>query len=361
MVITQEGGDVMTFQLGSPLLDACVLAILVKEDAYGYTLTQKVKEVIDISESTLYPILRRLQKENCLTTYDQPYQGRNRRYYRITKEGDKRYHFYQKEWEQYKTQIDQLLGGKPNFAFEIHEKKIITEKSQKMITGEEKLDGFSRLELEADYANISIVEGDEYKVSYALNKEPVITQNGNCLSIKDSAKGFSINFGFTTNEDKTITITIPKEQKDLDIKAVVEAGDVTVKGVSINNGSYDLEYGQFDMKDCEANIIALQLESGSCSITDSTLDGFQGELEYGDTYIQNCTMNKIDVDSESGDANVDISGNLPDYSIQLDVEVGEVTVNGKKEAHSIRTSGDDSSKAIHVESEYGEVDITVEP
>ena len=49
----------MVFQLGSPLLDACVLAVLSDGDTYGYVLTQKVRQVIDISESTLYPVLRR--------------------------------------------------------------------------------------------------------------------------------------------------------------------------------------------------------------------------------------------------------------------------------------------------------------
>ena len=101
----------MTYQLATPLLDACVLAIVDQEDAYGYTLTQKVKEIVDISESTLYPVLRRLQKENYLTTYDQPYQGRNRRYYRITEEGVEKLKFYKSEWESYKSNIDALLGG----------------------------------------------------------------------------------------------------------------------------------------------------------------------------------------------------------------------------------------------------------
>lgn len=101
----------MTYQLAAPLLDACVLGVLAKEDAYGYTLTQKVMEVVDISESTLYPVLRRLQKEECLVTYDQPYQGRNRRYYRITEPGKERLSFYRQEWELYKEKIDTLLGG----------------------------------------------------------------------------------------------------------------------------------------------------------------------------------------------------------------------------------------------------------
>ncbi|MFJ7731085.1 PadR family transcriptional regulator [Lysinibacillus sp. NPDC097231] len=103
----------MTFQLGSALLDACVLAIVDKEDAYGYSLTQQVQSVMDISESTLYPVLRRLQKATFLTTYDQPYQGRNRRYYQITEQGRRRLLELLKEWQMYKEKVDcVLLGGK---------------------------------------------------------------------------------------------------------------------------------------------------------------------------------------------------------------------------------------------------------
>ena len=102
----------MVFQLGSALLDACVLAVLSDEDAYGYVLTQKVRQVIDISESTLYPVLRRLQKNEYLQTYDQPYQGRNRRYYHITDAGRTALEAYCSEWQQYKQQVDQFLTKK---------------------------------------------------------------------------------------------------------------------------------------------------------------------------------------------------------------------------------------------------------
>lgn len=99
----------MVFQLSSALLDACVLSILTEGDTYGYVLTQRIKEVVNISESTLYPVLRRLQKDDCLLTYDQPYQGRNRRYYSITPKGIDKYDFYVKAWSEYKAEIDKIL------------------------------------------------------------------------------------------------------------------------------------------------------------------------------------------------------------------------------------------------------------
>nr|WP_176594865.1 PadR family transcriptional regulator [Pediococcus acidilactici] len=101
----------VAIQIPTALLDGCVLGILNHADYYGYALTQKVQEHIPVSESTMYPVLRRLKKANLLTTYDEPYQGRNRRYYQITAEGQAQLTEVQHEWLTFKNQIDQLLGG----------------------------------------------------------------------------------------------------------------------------------------------------------------------------------------------------------------------------------------------------------
>ena len=101
----------MNFPLSAGLLEACVLAELNRQDVYGYQLTQQLRQVLDISESTLYPVLRRLQKEACLTTYGQPCQGRNRRYYRITAQGQERLEQARLEWKDYKSGVDRILEG----------------------------------------------------------------------------------------------------------------------------------------------------------------------------------------------------------------------------------------------------------
>jgi len=99
----------MAFQLGSALLDACVLSALSGGDTYGYLLTQKIKSVMEISESTLYPVLRRLQKDGLLTTYDQPYAGRLRRYYAITPLGRDVLAQHREEWRGYCARVNSLL------------------------------------------------------------------------------------------------------------------------------------------------------------------------------------------------------------------------------------------------------------
>ncbi len=101
----------MAFKIESSLLDACALAILSRGDTYGYEITQTMKSAIPISESTLYPVLRRLQKDNYCRTYDQPHQGRNRRYYTITEDGRKKLEDYRQQWYEYRTSIEQLLDA----------------------------------------------------------------------------------------------------------------------------------------------------------------------------------------------------------------------------------------------------------
>ena len=97
-------------QITSDILEFCVLASLKKEDLYGYALTAKVQEKIQISESTLYPVLRRLQKKEFLTTYDSNFQGRNRRYYRLTIEGIQEFDRFIQEWEELKDKIESFLN-----------------------------------------------------------------------------------------------------------------------------------------------------------------------------------------------------------------------------------------------------------
>lgn len=111
-----EIGDKMIFQLGSALLDACVLAILHKDDAYGYKLTQEVKIIMNVSESTLYPVLRRLTRDGYLETYDQEHMGRNRRYYRLTDLGRDKYKEYVLEWKKFSKNVESIFAGGDNHA-----------------------------------------------------------------------------------------------------------------------------------------------------------------------------------------------------------------------------------------------------
>ena len=100
----------MVFNTGAALLDAIVLAVVSKEEE-GYKITQDVRKAIEVSESTLYPVLRRLQKDGYLIVYDRECGGRNRRYYQITETGEEKLAEYRSEWESYSSKISELFSG----------------------------------------------------------------------------------------------------------------------------------------------------------------------------------------------------------------------------------------------------------
>ena len=88
----------MAFNTGAALLDAIVLAVVAREEhgTYGYKIT---------------PVLRRLQKDGCLTVRDEAYNGRNRRYYEVTAAGRTRLAEFRTEWDAYTSQINKLFKG----------------------------------------------------------------------------------------------------------------------------------------------------------------------------------------------------------------------------------------------------------
>lgn len=101
----------MIFTLNAPMLDFLVLSVIKREDAYGYQISQILKRVSNAKDSTLYPVLRRLQENNWVEAYDQPFQGRNRRYYHITDEGIRHYEELSLEWHDFSSAIEEIVNG----------------------------------------------------------------------------------------------------------------------------------------------------------------------------------------------------------------------------------------------------------
>ena len=93
----------MDIQLKRGLLDVCVLTAIKNEDSYGYKIIKDMKPYIELSESTLYTILKRLESAKLLTVKVAEHDGRLRKYYHITKDGIKRIEEFKTEWREVMT------------------------------------------------------------------------------------------------------------------------------------------------------------------------------------------------------------------------------------------------------------------
>lgn len=90
----------MDIQMKRGLLDVCVLAAIKNQDSYGYQIIKDIAPYATVSESTLYPILRRLEGAEMLTVYSREHNGRLRKYYHITKKGKERLAAFREEWKE---------------------------------------------------------------------------------------------------------------------------------------------------------------------------------------------------------------------------------------------------------------------
>ena len=100
----------MNVQFKKGVLELCVLVLLDKEDRYGYELVQKISNQIEISEGTVYPLLRRLTNEEYFTTYlVESSEGPSRKYYKLTEKGRKYMVDLVQEWEDFSKGVNQLI------------------------------------------------------------------------------------------------------------------------------------------------------------------------------------------------------------------------------------------------------------
>lgn len=99
----------MDIQMKKGLLEACVLASLKGGESYGYQIVKDVSKYIEVSESTLYPILKRLESGGCLATYTKEYNGRLRRYYKITQSGCEKISEFVRDWDEIARVYEYIL------------------------------------------------------------------------------------------------------------------------------------------------------------------------------------------------------------------------------------------------------------
>ena len=101
----------MYFPTSSALIEFLILAVLEQDDSYGYEISQTIKLIANIKESTLYPILKKLEASGFLTTYSREFQGRMRKYYSSTNRGVEKLVTLKEEWTLYTDTVNGIIEG----------------------------------------------------------------------------------------------------------------------------------------------------------------------------------------------------------------------------------------------------------
>ena len=102
----------MNIQLKKGVLELCVLSLLKGADRYGYELIAEISRNIEISEGTIYPLLRRLKNEGYVETYlEESSEGPPRKYYRLTEKGEQTRREFEEEWKKFIEGVNAIIGG----------------------------------------------------------------------------------------------------------------------------------------------------------------------------------------------------------------------------------------------------------
>lgn len=322
-------------------------------------------------------------------------------------------------------------GGKFNYAIDMNNKKmyVAEEGEHTSVSKTLEVDAFNELEMDIDVAEVEIKQGDDYCVSYNLEKwsVPTVEVKDQKLTVSNADKqtthiGFQFDiFGFHIgphvwdDEGNKITITVPEDVELNDLKLIVSSGNISIEKIQIadysieaesgevilsntelGKGSIFAKYGNVEFKQIEGKKCLLNMESGSGAFEDVKLEQldlnaeygnvefdkteiltlmienssgevrlnqFKGDTmdivaEYGNISIDETTAANLKLVCESGETNVKLIGNLEDYNLDIEVESGDLEINGEEQGEKVnRETG--KSKSVTIANEYGNVDLEI--
>lgn len=105
----------MNSQFKRGIIEMCVLKIISRKDMYGFELIENISQEIEVNENTIYPILRRLTKQELFDTYTESMNiGAPRKYYTLTEQGKNKLQEYENEWKTFLDSVYRILGGTSN-------------------------------------------------------------------------------------------------------------------------------------------------------------------------------------------------------------------------------------------------------
>lgn len=139
---------------------------------------------------------------------------------------------------------------------------------------------------------------------------------------------------------------------------ILENGECFLQGATFKALQLNSEYGDVKLADCNITDYEVTGENGSMEMVRLTASKVKAEADYGDIMIQDSTMNELTVTCENGNADVELGGNPEDYALDIALELGEFTFNGKEQGTPYNAN-DNKNKKISIVSEYGDVALNI--
>ena len=249
------------------------------------------------------------------------------------------------------------LGGKPNFRLDWKNRTLLGGDAE-LKTGETAPEAFTALEIDVATADIEISVGDAFRVEYALDEEPEITQEGGVFKlVEPSHSGVSIVgiTGIGSGKGPYVRVTVPADAAFDSVKLDSATGDLTVSQLNCKTLTVDFSTGDAHLIAVTADRLTADGSTGSVILTDCAFGTVELDVSTGSIEARSLAVTgSLQADASTGDVALDLRGQASDFGMDLESGTGDVTVDGKDRGDEYKTSG---GIPLTVDTSTGSIDV----
>lgn len=198
------------------------------------------------------------------------------------------------------------------------------------------LDKYERMDIDMSVADITIIEGTDYRLDYSGTDNLVLSYRVDKGVLKIEQKSKRKVFG---NSGATLELTVPNDAVFDKVDISSDVGDISIEGIDIDYYISDTDVGDTLINGCKINDVVLESDTGDVSITECGLNKADIQTDVGEIGIETCSFKNLDIESEVGDIVIESDNSLEDFGFDLKTDVGNVEINHKDMDKSYITNG----------------------
>lgn len=248
-------------------------------------------------------------------------------------------------------------GGIKNVTFD---KGVDVYDNSKYNIDKKELEAFDSFDINADAVNVEFVEGDSYAFEYHGNSKPTYSVSNGKLNfnIEKEKKGVKIHIGeFISRglKNNRLIIYTPDSAKFKDGKVEADAGNITLNSLIADKITLEADAGNINVNESEISECEISADAGNIKADGSSLRKLTVETSAGNVKLTDISTDDADIMSDMGNIKAEINGSRNEYDLNIDNDMGNVKVDGKKVHELEEKTGKD--KKLSIENNMGNINI----
>ncbi len=243
----------------------------------------------------------------------------------------------------------------------------------KMVSVSEELEDFKEIDLDMHLADLTIVEGKDFGISYDGEEklQPTYRVENDVLILKQNVKHIS-----HMNNECNVTITVPDGTSLDDVSLYMDAGEIAMSDLEMNNLTIDADAGDLDMARCTIENVNIDADAGDldmeyCTIETGKIDADAGDIDLedvilskgeisanaGDIGIQVSDFEELNISADAGAVDVDFPFEIEECSFDLKVDVGDISIGEDSHGTTYNREATKGTRSLKVRCSFGDIDI----